>query len=70
MKGNQNLTISKSGFSRHICFAVVNQLIGFTELRRVLMGMPSGAGSFSAICVVPGNRKLGYCREKETMEQS
>ena len=52
-----------SGFSFLIRLPTLNQLNGLMELMATLISRPSGGASCDS-CVVPGNRKPGYCNEK------
>ena len=63
IKGIQYLTITKSGFDFRILFPTNNQFNGFIELMQILIVKFVGAGSV-LYCVLPGNKKLGYCKEK------
>ena len=62
-KGIQNLTTIKSGFSFLNSLPILNQLKGLMELIQTLIFKLAGAGSDES-CVVPGNKKLGYCKLK------
>jgi hypothetical protein len=64
MNGNQYLTTMISGFSFFNAAPTRNQFRGLTELILEWIFNPSGGGS-DEYWVLPGNRKEGYCREKE-----
>jgi hypothetical protein len=59
MKGIQNFTMTRSGFSFRISFPTLSQLSGLIELTFIFIGISAGAGS-DEYCVFPGKRKPGY----------
>lgn len=64
IKGIQNRTITKSGFSFLIFKALFIQLNGLIELTIVLITISEGLFPVS-YCVLPGKRNDGYCNENE-----
>jgi len=54
--------LRKSAFSFFNCKPTLSQLKGLIELIQTLIDKCLGAGSVE-YCVVPGKRKLGYCKE-------
>src|SRR5215204_7528324 len=62
--GSQYLTTIMSGRNFFSSFPTFIQLRGLIELIVVTIFKSSGAGSLE-YCVVPGNKKEGYCNEKE-----
>ena len=69
IKGNQYLMMTKSGSKLFIRFAVKNQLNGLTEFNILMIFGSSGLLS-SENCVLPGNKKSGYCILKVTINAS